>query len=87
MDFALLIPIIAVSIPIVVIIVVGFNKQAKLRLEETKLRMSGIDTEELDELRADLDQVRAELGDVHERLDFTERLLAQTRDREQLPPA
>lgn len=87
MDFALLIPIIAVSIPIVVIIVVGFNKQAKLRLEETKLRMSGIDTEELDELRADVDQVRAELGDVHERLDFTERLLAQTRDREQLPPA
>ncbi len=87
MDFALLIPMIALSIPIVVIIVAGFNKQAKLRLEETKLRMSGIDTEELDELRADLDQMRAELGDVHERLDFTERLLAQTRDREQLPPA
>ena len=87
MDFALLIPMIALSIPIVVIIVAGFNKQAKLRLEETKLRMSGIDTEELDELRADLDQVRAELGEVHERLDFTERLLSQTRDREQLPPA
>ena len=87
MEFALLIPIIAVSIPVVAIIVAGVNKQAKLRLEETQLRMSGIDTEELDELRADLDQVRAELGEVHERLDFTERLLAQTRDREQLPPA
>ena len=88
MDFALLIPMIALSIPVVAIVVAGFNKRAQLSLEETKLRMSGsADAEELDELRADLDQVRAELGEVHERLDFTERLLTQSREREGLPPA
>jgi hypothetical protein len=88
MDFALLIPIIALSIPVVAIIVGGINKRAKWRLEEAQLRMGGgIDTEELDELRADLDQVRAELGEMHERLDFTERLLTQSRDRGELPPA
>ena len=30
-------------------------------------------------LAADLEEVRRELGEVHERLDFTERLLAQQR--------
>jgi hypothetical protein len=90
MDFALLIPMIALSIPVVAIVVAGFNKRAQLQLEETKLRLGeggGVHPEDLDELRSELDQMRAELGDVHERLDFTERLLAQTRDREQLPPA
>jgi len=87
MDFALLIPITALSIPVVAIIVGGINKRAKWRLEEAQLRMGGgIDSEELDELRADLDQVRAELGEMHERLDFTERLLTQSRDRGELPP-
>ena len=88
MDFALLIPMIALSIPVVAIIVGGINKRAKWRLEEAQLRMGeGVDAEELDELRSELDQVRAELGEMHERLDFTERLLTQTRDREGLPPA
>ena len=88
MDFALLIPMIALSIPVVAIIVGGINKRAKWRLEEAHLRMGeGVDAEELDELRSELDQVRAELGEMHERLDFTERLLTQTRDREGLPPA
>ncbi len=88
MDFALLIPMIALSIPVVAIIVFGINKRAKWRLEEAQLRMGeGVDAEELDELRSELDQVRAELGEMHERLDFTERLLTQTRDREGLPPA
>jgi hypothetical protein len=88
MDFALLIPMIALSIPIVAIVVAGFNKRATMRLEETKLRMGdGVHPEELDDLRSELDQVRADLGEVHERLDFTERLLTQSRDRDQLPPA
>ena len=88
MDFALLIPMIALSIPVVAIIVGGINKRAKWRLEEAQLRMGeGVDAEELDELRSELDQVRAELGEMHERLDFTERLLTQSRDREGLPPA
>jgi len=84
----IMIPIIALSIPVVAIIVTGINKRAKWRLEEAQLRMGGgIDAEELDELRADLDHVRAELGEMHERLDFTERLLTQSRDRGELPPA
>ncbi len=88
MDFALLIPMIALSIPVVAIIVGGINKRARWRLEEAQLRMGGgVDAEELDELRSELDQVRAELGEMHERLDFTERLLTQSRDREGLPPA
>jgi hypothetical protein len=82
-----MIPILGLSIPIVAIIVSGINKRAKWRLEEAQLRSGGIDSEELDELRADLDHVRAELGEMHERLDFTERLLTQSRDRGELPPA
>ena len=35
----------------------------------------------------DLEAVRQELGEVQERLDFTERLLAQHREAERLPPA
>ncbi len=90
MDFALLIPMIALSIPVVAIIVGGLNKRAKWQLEEARLRLDeggGVHAEELDELRSELDQVRAELGEMHERLDFTERLLTQSRDREGLPPA
>ncbi|HXI20517.1 MAG TPA: hypothetical protein VNH46_05505 [Gemmatimonadales bacterium] len=33
----------------------------------------------------ELERVRAELTELHERLDFTERLLAQSRDPSQLP--
>lgn len=35
----------------------------------------------------DLEAVRQELGEVQERLDFTERLLAQHREAGRLPPA
>jgi len=43
---------------------------------------------ELDELRSRLDEVEQQLGRVHEleeRLDFTERLLAQQREQARLP--
>lgn len=40
---------------------------------------------EVAELRHDLDGVRQELAETHERLDFTERLLAHGRTPEQLP--
>lgn len=44
---------------------------------------------ELDErvaqLETDLEAVRHELADSHERIDFTERALAQVRDQRQLP--
>ena len=41
--------------------------------------------EELAELRREMDTVRQELAETHERLDFTERLLAQQRTPDQLP--
>lgn len=41
--------------------------------------------EELAELRRELEQVRLELAETHERLDFTERMLAQGRPPEKLP--
>jgi len=43
---------------------------------------------EVDELRSRLDEVEQQLGRVHEleeRLDFTERLLAQQREQARLP--
>jgi hypothetical protein len=45
---------------------------------------------EVDEFRAELEALRADLGgqiaDLHERVDFTERLLAQSRDHQQIQP-
>jgi hypothetical protein len=40
---------------------------------------------ELAEVRQELDLVRQELGELHERLDFTERLLARSQVPGQLP--
>lgn len=38
------------------------------------------------DLRRDLAETRADLADMHERIDFAERLLAQARDEGRLPP-
>ena len=43
-------------------------------------------TEAVDNLRHDLVDTRADLAEVHERLDFAERLLTQARDEGRLPP-
>lgn len=37
-------------------------------------------TETVEDLRRDLTETRAELADVHERMDFAERLLTRARD-------
>lgn len=42
--------------------------------------------EQVDTLRGDLADTRADLAEVHERLDFAERLLTQARDEGRLPP-
>ena len=76
----ILIPILALSIPVTAIVFSGLYKIQKARLEETRLRMQGGSAPDLqaqlDELRDELQQVRTELVDVQERMDFTERLLA-----------
>ena len=36
---------------------------------------------------AELDELRGQLSELHERVDFAERLLAERREDQQLPPA
>jgi len=85
---ALLIPIIAMLIPISAIVMGTMLKLARIRLEETKARAGVLPDgalAELDAVRGEMDQLRHELAEVQERLDFAERLLAQRRDQERLP--
>jgi hypothetical protein len=87
-SLALLIPITAMLIPISAIVMGGILKLARLRLEEAKVRAGALPDgalAELDSFRGDVDQLRQELAEAQERLDFTERLLAQRRDQEKLP--
>ncbi len=39
------------------------------------------------QLLAEIDDLRAQMSELHERVDFTERLLAERRDPSQLPPS
>jgi hypothetical protein len=48
---------------------------------------SGVDDREVAELRGDVADLRHQLTEVQERLDFAERLLAQQREAERVPPA
>lgn len=51
---------------------------------EAKARSQGPETGEVDQLRGEIDDLRGQLAEVQERLDFTERMLAQTRDAARL---
>ena len=86
-DFAVLIPITALMIPIVAIVIGGLKKIAETRLEEARIRAgAGGGNHAVAGLREEMEDVRRELAEVQERLDFTERMLAQVRDSQQLPP-
>ena len=84
---ALLIPIVAMLIPTAAIIMNGLQKIAMMRLEEARARAgTGREsTEDLESLRAEVAALRHEMAEVHERLDFTERMLAQHREAPRLP--
>jgi hypothetical protein len=84
---ALLIPIVAMGIPIAAVVFHGMQKVAALRLEEARLRAASADTAEVEALRGDVAELRQELLDVQERLDFAERALVQSRDPGRLPGA
>lgn len=79
---ALLIPIMALAIPVAAIVMSGLLKMSRLRVEEARLRMEGGEggsSEEVQALRSELETVRRELSDLNERVDFAERLLARGR--------
>ena len=85
---AVFIPILALAIPVGAIIMGSLVKMKKLSLEEAKVRAQGLGgtgEHELALMRGEIDQLRSELNEVHERLDFTERLLARG-DRPALKP-
>jgi hypothetical protein len=84
---AMLIPIAAMLIPTVAIIMHGLQKVAAIRLEEARTRAGagGGSSDAVEALRAEVSELRHELSEVHERLDFTERVLAQSRDATKLP--
>ena len=83
---ALLIPILALSIPVIAVVFKGLQRLAETRLEEARLHAgSGGSPEELSGLRAEVDDLRRELSEVQERVDFTERVLSQPRDPNRLP--
>jgi predicted nuclease with TOPRIM domain len=78
-----LIPILALSIPVVAVVMNGLQKMMRLRLEEARTRAGLVDGSagnELSALRDEVEQMRQELDEVHERLDFTERALTQGRE-------
>ena len=73
-------------IPVAAILVWGAVKIAKIR---TQGRATGADPEaaaRLEALESELGTLRQELGEVHERLDFAERLLAQHAPTRLNPP-
>ena len=85
---ALLIPILALAIPLAGMVLFGLLKLARTRLEEARLRAGIVDERaeaEITTLRDEVGELRRELSDVQERMDFAERLLSQARERERLP--
>ena len=85
---ALLIPIVALSIPLAGVIFYGLLKIARMRLEEARVNAGVLDKgseTEIAILRDEVGEVRRELGEMQERLDFAERLLSQGREGDRLP--
>jgi hypothetical protein len=75
---ALMIPIVALSIPVVAIIFGSLVKMTKLKADAQRLALPNPETDaRLAALEHEVASLRQELLDAQERLDFTERLLAQ----------
>jgi hypothetical protein len=73
-------------IPTAAIVMHGLQKVAAIRLEEARIRAGagGGSAEAVEALRAEVSELRQDLAEVHERLDFTERMLAQQREERRL---
>jgi hypothetical protein len=84
---AMLIPIIALSIPVVAIVMNGLIKVARYRAMGSGAEGGGGGELQgrVDALEQEVDVLRHELTETHERLDFAERMLAQGEQRRELP--
>jgi uncharacterized protein YlxW (UPF0749 family) len=81
-SLAMLIPILALSIPVVAVFFAGLLKLQKARLEEARIRAGGANGDlvaELDALSREMQDLRTEVVELQERVDFTERLLARAK--------
>ena len=90
MGWALLIPILVMTIPVAAIVMNGLQKIQRLRVEEARARAETMDaggSSRIDALETEVAQLQQDLGEVHERLDFAERVLVQNRERQRLPEA
>jgi hypothetical protein len=79
--------VVALLIPIAAIVTAGVVKVVKVR-ESSRQARGNSDTADLEArlagIEQDLTAMRGELGETQERLDFTERLLAQNREAKRL---
>ena len=68
-----------------VVFVTRWMTAHRLEMKRLEIEQAKPDrAEEIESLRTDVESVRAQLAEVQERLDFTERLLAQSRERDLL---
>lgn len=78
-----LIPIMVLGIAVSAIISTSILKIQRMRLEEARLRAG--DADDTSDLARQVAELQRELIEVHERLDFAERMIAQVRERPGLP--
>jgi len=84
-SLALLIPILALSIPVVAIIMGSMVKMAKLKAESQRVALPSPETDaRIAQLEDEVHSLRQELAETQERVDFTERLLAKRSEGPQL---
>lgn len=86
-ELGVLIPILALSIPVLAIFFNGLQKTMRLRIEEVQARAAATSPRDLQALIDDVDRLRQELAEVHERLDFTERMLTRGQSGDRPPRA
>jgi hypothetical protein len=75
-SLALLIPILALAIPVVAIVMTSMVKIARFRAQAQVTLPPEVE-QRIGALEEDVGSLRQELAETHERLDFAERLLAQ----------
>ena len=78
-----LVPIMFLGLGVSAIISSSILKMQRLRLEEAKLRAGN--PAELEDVLHQVSELQQEMAELQERVDFTERMLAQARETPALP--